>query len=185
MDAEIIDLKLPGCKLIQSKKHTDTRGVFQKIYNDSFFIKNNMRIKIMEQYYSISKKNVLRGMHFQLPEMDLEKVVYCICGEIMDVIVDLRVGSPTYGEHDIINLNSKDGEIVFLPKGIAHGFYSLNDDSIVVYNVSAEYSRQHDFGILWSSLDIDWPGEPVVSERDLSFPKLSDFRSPFVFSETI
>lgn len=186
MNAEIIQTKIPGCLIIRSNKIRDSRGYFQKVFNEPFFSKSGIDMEIAEQYFSISNKGVIRGLHFQLPKMDHQKMVYCLTGKIMDVVVDLRVGSPTYGKYEIFHLNENNADIIFIPKGLAHGFYSFCDNSIMVYNVSTVYSKEHDAGILWSSLDIPWSVESaVISERDKSFVKFADFKSPFIYREDV
>ena len=106
-------------------------------------------------------------------------MVYCTSGEILDVVVDLRVGSETYGDHITLEISSDIGNILYVPEGLAHGFYAVSDATIV-YNVSSVYSPDNDDGILWDSAGVQWPVSlPVVSRRDMTFTRLADFESPF------
>ena len=123
-------------------------------------------------------------MHFQLPPHQHAKIVFCPQGAILDVMIDLRKGSPTYGEHFAHVLSRENSMAYYIPEGFAHGFKALEDDSLTYYLVSSEYSRDHDTGVLYDSCGIDWQvAQPMLSERDMSFPALKDFDSPFKFSE--
>jgi dTDP-4-dehydrorhamnose 3,5-epimerase len=119
-------------------------------------------------------------MHIQLPPVDHIKMVYCVQGKVMDAVIDLRIGSPTYGRHEIFELSAEKANSIYIPKGMAHGFCALSENTIMVYKVSTLYSPPHDSGLLWNSAGISWPiSEPILSERDQSFPTLSQFESPF------
>jgi dTDP-4-dehydrorhamnose 3,5-epimerase len=121
-----------------------------------------------------------------MPPMDHVKMVYCVHGEVLDVVVDLRKGSPSFGTYELFELNDEKANIIYIPKGVAHGFYVLSQQAIMVYHVSTVYSPQHDSGILWNSLDIPWPDQnPIVSERDQRLIPFSKFISPFVFEEKL
>ena len=122
-------------------------------------------------------------MHFQTPPDHHNKLVYCTAGTILDVVVDIRTGSPTYGDHISLEISSGVGNMIYIPEGLAHGFYSKTD-ATVVYNVSTIYSPDNDGGILWSSIGMDWPvTTPDLSDRDVTFPTLAEFNSPFIFSD--
>jgi len=182
MNTCISALGMPGCYLIKRNVFTDHRGQFSKIVSSEVLHGNGLEFTSIEQFYNVSRRGVIRGMHFQTPPMDHTKLVACIQGEVLDVLLDLRVGSPTYKTCICLHLSESSGEVVYIPSGIAHGFCSLSDDTIVCYNTSSSYSRDHDSGILWSSIGIEWPRiEPIVSERDESHPILSDFSSPFKY----
>ena len=121
-------------------------------------------------------------MHFQTPPAEHVKIVYVSNGSILDISVDLRESSPAFGNVFSIKLDNKSGDFLYLPKGIAHGFKSLEDNTIVNYAQTSCYSKENDMGILYSSIDFDWQIEnPMISERDLSFPPFSEFkkRNPF------
>ena len=127
-----------------------------------------------------SKKDVIRGMHFQMPPNDHEKLVYVASGEIIDVVIDLRKKSNTYKEYITVKLTADNKKSIFIPKGLAHGFKSLKDDTITVYNVASEFKSKSDFGIKYNSFDFDWEIlNPILSLRDRSLPNLDNFNSPF------
>jgi len=170
--------------IIQSNVFTDQRGAFIKTFHKKIFEDNGLESDFRESFFSISRKNVIRGMHFQLPPDDHVKLVYCAKGEILDVVVDLRKNSPTYGKFFSINLTENNGKILYIPKGFAHGFKSLTDNSVVVYMTTKEYSPENDTGIRWDSFGFDWGiDNPIMSERDKSFPSLKEFNSPFIYEE--
>jgi dTDP-4-dehydrorhamnose 3,5-epimerase len=115
--------------------------------------------------------------------MDGAKLVYCLQGSILDVALDLRVGSPSYGKFTSLQLSSANPSAAYIPRGVAHGFYSLTEPSAVVYQVSSEYDPNFDTGVRWNSFAFDWPGaSPKVSERDSRLVPFADFRSPFRFA---
>jgi dTDP-4-dehydrorhamnose 3,5-epimerase len=151
-----------------------------KVFHEQAFAAQGLKTDFAEEYYSVSHKNVIRGLHFQLPPMDHVKMVYCVAGEVMDAVVDLRTGSPTYGQCALFELNAAKANSIYIPKGMAHGFCARSDQAIMVYKVSTIYSPAHDAGVLWNSVGIPWPTtEAILSERDQSFPPLDKFASPF------
>jgi dTDP-4-dehydrorhamnose 3,5-epimerase len=179
---EKIDTALPGCYELQPIIRADDRGQFVKTFHSEYFESNNLETNFVEQYYSISKKGVLRGMHFQKPPHEHAKVVYCTAGTILDVALDLRIGSPMYGKHISLELSANSGNMLYLPSGVAHGFYALSE-ATVLYNVSSVYSPESDAGVMWNSFDMNWPNKsPDLSDRDTTFPTLEDFQSPFHIS---
>jgi dTDP-4-dehydrorhamnose 3,5-epimerase len=151
-------------KFFQLSKHSDNRGCFYEKYHKE--IQNNLKIEWKQENFSISKKNVLRGLHYQLKSPQ-EKLVHCIYGEILDVIVDIRVDSKTYGKHFKYFLNQEN--ILFVPSGFAHGFLSLKENTIVEYKCSNYYMPNDQYTILWNdkNLNIDWGvNNPILSEKD-------------------
>ncbi|MNG00820.1 dTDP-4-dehydrorhamnose 3,5-epimerase [compost metagenome] len=177
---DIIELDISDCYLIKSKQFNDHRGSFFKTFHKETYSKFGIDFEFAEEFYSISHKNVIRGMHFQTPPVDHDKIVYCPVGAVIDVFVDIRKASKTYGKFRKIELTSENGQILFLPKGIAHGFISLADNSLMVYKTSTTHSPVNDAGIRWDSFGCDWGIEsPVLSDRDQNFIKFSDFDSPF------
>ena len=181
---KLLDCKIPGCFEIIPNIHRDGRGSFVKTFHAPTFEKLGLCTDFVEEYYSVSHRGVIRGMHFQLPPHDHVKVVYCTSGTVMDVAVDLRKGSPAYGEHLVFELSAKKANMVYLPKGVAHGFCALSKSATMVYKVSTVYAPDSDSGIRWDSMGVDWPIEnPIVSDRDSSFPALAEFDSPFVFDK--
>ncbi|QXF36022.1 dTDP-4-dehydrorhamnose 3,5-epimerase [Photorhabdus luminescens] len=171
---KITELKLNGCYLIEPKRFTDDRGAFVKTYHKRIFEENNLNFSFKEEFYSISAKNVIRGMHFQVPPEDHEKIVYCPKGRVLDVFLDIRSESPTFGQFMAIELNEENTFQLYLSKGIAHGFLSLEDNSIMVYKTSTVYSPEFDKGIKWNSFGFSWPiSGPILSARDEQFPLFS------------
>lgn len=165
--------------IIEHIVHKDERGSFIKTFNESSFNEIGIpNIKVRERYFSHSYKNVIRGMHFQTPPYDHLKIVTVARGQIVDVVLDLRKKSETYGKY--YNTKLSIGKSLIIPKGFAHGFIALEDISIVEYNQTTEYSPEHDAGILYSSFGFDWNiSNPIISARDLAFPSFASFKSPF------
>lgn len=159
----------------------DPRGTFVKTFHYPSFDKLNLATAFREEYYSVSEKNVLRGFHFQLPPHLHAKIVVCQSGSVIDVVADLRVGSPTFGQYERFELSGTKPELIYIAPGLAHGFYSLTDHSILAYKVTVEYHPESDKGIHWSSFAGAFPEgiSPLLSERDASFPFLEQFESPF------
>lgn len=178
---EFVDLPLNGAKLITLPCFEDERGAFVKTFNDTAFMeKAGIQFDLKESYFSISQAGVIRGMHFQLPPYDHAKIVFCPKGAILDVIVDLRSSSPTYGRFEAQVLSGANNKAYYIPKGFAHGFKSLEHGTLTYYLVSSGYHQASDTGVRWDSFGFDWDCEhPVLSERDRSFPALETFRSPF------
>lgn len=172
-------LPLADAKLITLPKFDDHRGDFVKTFQHLTLMEQGIDFTLRESYFSHSKKNVIRGMHFQLPPHEHAKIVFCPQGAILDVIVDLRKGSATYGQYCAHELSAENHKGYYIPAGFAHGFKALTEDAITYYLVSSEYSKEHDTGILYNSFGYDWGIEPIISDRDLSFPALGDFESPF------
>lgn len=177
---QVDQMGFSGCLMLSFGRRNDDRGWFQKTFNAEALANIIPGFEIAETYNSLSEKNALRGMHFQTPPYGHGKLVTVLTGSILDVLVDLRRGSPTFGKVVSIELVADAGQTLFLPEGIAHGFLSLEAATIVNYAVSSGYQPDHDHGILWSSIDMDWPvAEPIISARDAEFPYLQDFDSPF------
>lgn len=172
---EIENTFIQGLKLIHLNQFADNRGKFQKVFNSDFFEKNGLATNFKESYYSISSQNVIRGMHFQISPFEHTKLVYVNQGAIVDVVVDIRKSSPTYGKFFRIQIDDKHPVLVYIPVGCAHGFLSLEDHTMVTYLQTSVYSPECDKGILYNSFGMDWGVEaPVISERDSLFPCYSD-----------
>ena len=182
MNLTVKETRIPECYQLFPKIYNDIRGAFIKTYHKEVFIEYGLNEKYEEMYYSVSKKNVLRGMHFQLPPFEHFKLVYCVHGNVKDAVIDLRVGSPTYGQYEMFVLTDERGNMIYVPPGLAHGFYVLSDSAILIYNVSTMYSEEHDYGILWNSCGIPWGNiNPIISSRDSSFLNFNKFKSPFKY----
>ena len=176
----IIKTQFEGLFVLQTVNFQDNRGGFQKLFNYDFFKENGLNCDFKEFYYSVNKKDVLRGMHFQSPPFDHTKVVYVSQGRIMDVVIDIRRNSATYGQCFDIELDAQKGLYLYIPRGFAHGFLTLEDESIVNYAQTSCYDKKHDCGIDCKSIGYNWGIEkPILSCRDMTFMKLSDFKSPF------
>ena len=177
---EIIETSLEGCFQIRPFFAEDRRGTFVKTFHSEQFAARQFPTIWREEYYSASRKGVVRGMHFQLPPHDHEKLVYCMLGKVLDVIVDLRRASRTFGQHIALELDGARGDGLLIPKGMAHGFLALSEDAMMAYKVSTVYAPSHDAGIRWDSIGMDWGiDNPIVSDRDRDHPALADFNSPF------
>lgn len=170
----IIKTKLDGVFEIQNKKFEDQRGIFIKTFHEGIFREHGLETDFKESFFSTSKKGVLRGMHFQLPPHDHAKLVYVTSGEILDVAVDIRKNSPTFGEWFSTKLSSENAKLLYLAKGFAHGFLTLSETATVVYMTSTVYIAEFDAGIRWDSFNYDWEGlkTPILSERDNFHPRL-------------
>lgn len=177
---EKIATPLEDCFELQSIVRGDNRGSFIKTFHNEAFAELGLAAEWKEEYYSTSIKNVLRGLHFQTPPADHDKLVYCSFGKVMDVSVDLRKSSATFGKHTICFLEGGKGNMMYLPKGFAHGFLTLSERAIIVCKTTTVYSPENDKGILWSSCGIDWQcNEPILSDKDKNHPTLAEFDSPF------
>jgi dTDP-4-dehydrorhamnose 3,5-epimerase len=169
------------CYVIVTEDFSDMRGSFKKLYSRTFFNKIIQGFSVKESYVNRSKKDTIRGMHFQKPPSEHEKIVTCVKGKISDVFLDIRLQSSTYGKYESIELDSEDNKLLFLPKGIAHGFKSLEDHTEVLYMVGSEYNPEDDTGIRYDTFGFDWDcPTPIVSERDLNFKSFYEYNSPFL-----
>lgn len=177
---ELISLPLPGSFMITLPAFPDDRGIFVKTFHDTTLHAAGIDFFLKESYFSISRKDVIRGMHFQTPPHGHAKIIFCPQGSILDVIVDLRRASPTYGHYHAEELSDKNHRAYYIPEGFAHGFKALTEGAMTYYLVSSEYHKESDTGIRWDSIGFDWQCEsPVISARDSSFPRLEAFSSPF------
>ncbi len=181
---KITETKINGVYSIEADNFHDDRGSFIKTFHKETFLQNALDTDFQESFYSISKKGVIRGMHFQIPPADHSKLIYVPSGRIIDVVLDIRKESPTYGEYVSIELSAENHNMVYIPVGCAHGFISLEDNSVTVYLQSTMRSAEHEAGILFNSFGMDWNVEkPILSKRDQVFPTLKDFNSPFIYKK--
>lgn len=179
---EVRETGLPGCLELLPPRQRDARGGFVKVFHRDAFAALGLETDYPEEYYSRSRQGVLRGLHFQTPPAEHTKLVFCVEGRVQDVALDLRAGSPTYGQHAVVELSAEAANAIYLPPGLAHGFCVLSDWATLVYKVSSQYSPEHDAGILWNSAGIDWAVDaPILSERDAGHPALAAFVAPFCF----
>ncbi|MFD4820732.1 dTDP-4-dehydrorhamnose 3,5-epimerase [Peribacillus butanolivorans] len=179
---QINNTKLIDCYEIFPHTFTDERGKFIKTFHYDSFKENQLETNFVEQYYSVSHQGVLRGLHFQTPPKHHVKLVNCLFGEVLDAVVDLRIGSPTYGQFELFHLSADRNNMIYIPSGMAHGFYVTSKSAIVVCNLSTVYSPKHDHGVRWNSLGIPWPNQsPILSQKDRQLPSFSDFPSTFLY----
>lgn len=180
MTMEILPLPLPGAFLVKPAVFQDERGAFVKTWQSDLFRKHDIAFEPKEEFHSISRQDVIRGMHFQIPPAAQAKLVYCVRGAVLDVILDLRQGSSSFGRCHAQELSEANQLGSFIPAGFAHGFLSLQGDSLMLYHLDREHDPDCDTGIRWDSFGFDWPcAEPILSRRDQLFPKLAEFNSPF------
>jgi dTDP-4-dehydrorhamnose 3,5-epimerase len=173
---------LDGVYIITNFVAKDKRGIFVKIFNKQNFQDTGLRFDIRESYFSVSQKDVIRGMHFQLPPNEHEKLVNVPMGSIIDVVLDLRKDSQTYKQFISVELSASNRKSIYIPKGMAHGFKSMEDNTITVYNVTTEYDSKSDDGIKYDSFGFDWQSDLVImSSRDREFMTLDRFceNNPF------
>ncbi len=179
-----IDTALPGLALLEPKVFRDERGFFLETYSEATFAQLGISAHFVQDNHAYSvQPGVLRGLHFQLPPHAQAKLVWVVRGSVLDVVVDLRTDSPTFGRHYSVELSAANALRLFVPRGFAHGYVTLEPDTEFLYKVDSPYAPQADAGILWSDPDlgIAWPvAEPVLSPKDRLLPLLKDFQSPFV-----
>jgi dTDP-4-dehydrorhamnose 3,5-epimerase len=180
---EIKPLKLEGTFEITLKRLGDSRGYFMQTYNKELFAVHGLQQDWVQENQSLSTRlHTLRGLHFQSPPFTQAKLVRVVQGEILDVFVDLRKSSLTYGHWDSVRLSEENCKTVYIPHGFAHGFCTLTEDVIVQYKVDNTYAPEFDMGIRWNDPDIgiDWNvNEPFLSPKDSNLPLHRDFVSPF------
>lgn len=171
---------LPGVQIIRPFIHRDDRGEFVKPYHEDQLASLGIRMTVREEFFSTSVTNVIRGMHFQTPPFAHQKLVYCIQGRVLDIVLDIRKDSPTYGRSASAELSAENRQMIFIPAGFAHGFLSLTNDSCLVYKTDCPHAPANDAGIRWDSFGFDWPvTSPLLSPRDTAFPTFAEFTSPF------
>lgn len=179
-----IKTKISGVYIIEPKVFGDARGYFLESFNQKEFEKNIGKIEFVQDNESKSSRGVLRGLHFQKPPYAQAKLVRCIEGVVLDVAVDVRKGSPTYGKHVAVELSGKNKRQLFVPRGFAHGFAVLSEFATFAYKVDNTYAPEFDSGILWNDpdLNIDWKiseDEVRSSEKDKGLETLKNTEIPF------
>jgi dTDP-4-dehydrorhamnose 3,5-epimerase len=185
---QIIDTALPRVKLIQPVRHGDARGYFSETYREEALAAAGIDVQFVQENQSLSAAaGVVRGLHFQLTPMAQAKLVRVVAGAILDVAVDIRKSSPHYGRHVAVAITAAEGNQIFVPEGFAHGFCTLEPNTLVIYKVNNYWSSEHERGLLWNdpALGIDWRlGEnaPTLSEKDKHYPVLADLPHYFDYS---
>ncbi len=177
---------LPGVLIVKPDVFRDPRGFFLESYNQETFKAQGIDTVFVQDNHSRSRRNTLRGLHFQVEPAGQVKLLRAIRGAIWDVAVDIRAGSPTFGKWCGVELTEENFWQLYIPVGFAHGFCVLSDEADVLYKTSHVYSRQHERGILWNDprLGVGWPvAEPVLSERDQKATTLAEYLAgtPFVY----
>lgn len=178
----IVETGLTGLLHLVPKVFEDERGFFMEAYNKSVFEKLGIHATFVQDNLSKSGKNVLRGLHFQNPPHEQGKLVSVICGAVLDVAVDIRKNSPTYGKSYSAELSEKNKHLLWIPPGFAHGFLTLADNTIFSYKCTGLYNKESEDGILWSDpdLNINWGiNNPILSEKDQKAQRFSTFHSKF------
>jgi dTDP-4-dehydrorhamnose 3,5-epimerase len=176
---------IPDLRLIEPARFGDSRGFFSEVWKKSALEAAGIRAEFVQDNHSLSKEaGVLRGLHFQRPPHAQGKLVRCTRGRVLDVVVDIREGSPTYGQHGMAELSAENWRQLWVPRGFAHGFLTLEPDCEVLYKVDAEYNREADGGIAWDdpALAIPWPvppGGPILSDKDRKAPRLAELAPIF------
>ncbi|WP_447908733.1 dTDP-4-dehydrorhamnose 3,5-epimerase [Brevundimonas bullata] len=171
--------------LVRTSRHGDDRGWFSETWSRARFSAAGIECDFVQDNHSRSEAaGVVRGLHFQRPPYAQAKLVRCVRGAILDVVVDLRAGSPTFGMHHALELSAESGDQLFVPPYFAHGFVTLQPGTEVIYKVSAPYAPSHEAGLAWDDpdLNIGWPvaaDEAVLTDRDLRWPRLRDLETPF------
>ena len=178
-----MDLKettISGCFELHPSVFKDTRGKLVKTFHRDTFNKFGLAVDFAEEYYSVSHKGVLRGLHLQLPPFDHIKCVTSLHGKIFDVVVDLRRQSPSFGKYYTTILDSDAGNMLYIPSGCAHGFYAVTDQAIFLNRTTTVFNATAESGIRWDSCDIPWPSaNPILSDKDKNLPAFSEFGNHF------
>ncbi len=181
---DIIKTDIEGVVIIEPRVFTDSRGYFFESFSKREFDEKVAVVDFVQDNESRSSFGVLRGLHFQRPPFAQSKLVRCVRGKVLDVAVDIRKDSPTYGRHVAVELSGENHRQLFIPKGFAHGFAVLSDIAVLQYKCDNYYHPEAEGGIniMDSSLCIDWridADHPILSEKDTRYPKLSEFTTPF------
>lgn len=182
---DVVATAIAEVKIITPKKFGDDRGFFSEVYNADAFARAGIDLAFVQDNHSWSaKRGTVRGLHFQSPPFAQDKLVRVIRGAVLDVAVDIRKSSPTYGQHVAVELSAANWRQLLVPIGFAHGFCTLEDDTEVIYKVTNRYSKDHDLGLAFDDPDlaIAWPvsaDAAITSDKDRKHPRLADFTTPF------
>lgn len=181
-----IETGINGLMVFEPKVFADSRGYFFEVFNKETFRQAGIEVEFVQDNESKSERGVLRGLHYQLNPMAQAKLVRVVEGEVLDIVVDIRKGSPTFGKSYSILLNSVDKKQLFIPRGFAHGFAVLSQTAIFQYKCDNYYSRQSEGGIIFNDpdLNLDWvidAGKAVVSDKDKILPSFKNHTSNFVY----
>ncbi|CAG5078166.1 dTDP-4-dehydrorhamnose 3,5-epimerase [Parvicella tangerina] len=182
---QVLETNIDGVLVLEPKVFGDSRGYFLESFNQLVFKKETgLEVNFVQDNESMSAKNVLRGLHFQSPPHDQGKLIRVVQGSVRDIVVDIRKDSATYGKHFSIELDGTAKKMLWVPPGMAHGFASLEDNTIFAYKCTNYYEPSAEGCIMWNDADlnIDWGIEdPIISEKDQNGELFKDFKSPFEF----
>lgn len=175
---KISETYIPGLLLMETFKFNDLRGSLIKPFSLSFWVnQNNVNLTFKETWFTISQKNVIRAMHLQVGEYACEKLVSVIQGAVIDVVLDIRKDSPTYGSFFEVELNDKNPKAIYIPQGCAHGYKVLADNTITMYMATEINVPKDDVGIKWDSFGYDWKtSNPIISQKDQDLPPFKLFQ---------
>ena len=180
------ETELEGVLVLGPRVWEDRRGFFFESYSQRTFSDHGLAIDFVQDNHSMSRRNTVRGLHYQQPPHAQDKLVRVVAGEVLDVVVDLRRGSPTFGKSLSINLSSNNRKMLFVPKGFAHGFCTLSNTAEMLYKCSSLYAAGAARGLRWNdpALDIVWPvSEPILSEQDQTHPHLAQLGPAFDYEQ--
>ena len=177
---KVTQSEIPDIKILKPVRHDDERGFFSEVFKESILQEHGIDVQFVQDNHSLSaRKWVVRGLHFQVPPFAQAKLLRVTSGSIFDVAVDIRWGSPSFGQSVAVVLSASEWNQIFIPEGFAHGFCTLEPNAEVIYKVNSYYSAEHDRGLLWNdpALGIAWPlavGEALLSDKDRDHPVLAD-----------
>lgn len=179
---EIVSYPIQGPLLLKPRLFEDDRGYFFESYNQNNFIASGIDAEFVQDNQSLSSKGVLRGLHFQNPPFAQGKLVRVVSGAVLDVAVDIRPASPTFGQYVAVELSGQNKYMMYIPAGFAHGFLTLEDNTLFLYKCTQVYNKESESGILWNdpSLNIEWGTvQPLVSDKDKELNPLIQARNLF------
>ena len=177
-------LQIPDVILVEPKLISDNRGFFYESFKESDFFKNGITEKFVQDNFSHSTRDVIRGLHYQQKPKAQAKLITVVTGKIFDAVVDIRKNSPSYGKWVSEILSEDDHRLLYVPEGFAHGFCVLSQEADVFYKVSNEYSKEHERGIIWNdpTINISWPIEkPIISDKDNQLLLLKNSDNDFIY----
>ncbi|GIW21518.1 MAG: dTDP-4-dehydrorhamnose 3,5-epimerase [Candidatus Sericytochromatia bacterium] len=170
-------LEIPDVLLIKPKVFEDKRGILSQVYDKDEFYENGINLEFVQDIYTVSKKNVIRGLHFQNKPKEQAKLVQCLKGKVLDIAVDIRKNSKTFGKYVSCILSEYNKNILFIPEGFAHGFLALEENNLLLYKLSNKHFDEYQNGIRWNDKDINinWNiDNPIISDKDKNLPFLKE-----------
>jgi dTDP-4-dehydrorhamnose 3,5-epimerase len=185
---QIITTGFDGLLIIKPEVFYDDRGYFYEAFRADFFAKHNLEVSFIQDNISKSKKNTIRGLHYQVGKSAQGRLCQVISGKVLDIALDIRYGSPNYGKHFALELSDENHTMLWIPPGFAHGFSVLSDETVFMYRCTEYYNKENERSIFYNDPDlkIDWMvTNPVVSEKDLKAGRFKDIDRDFVFNEMV